>query len=150
MDREVSMTVHLAVAMLSMSIVLSIVMGTVFIGNQLKADIIDDMVTTQNAIETGQLRELSTSGTMIMPRASIYSIVTKEKGAIIRVGIDGVDYTTDGDGRWVSRGDVLDPNYDSNRYVFPEDIILKTLEGKVEVFVDRNSYGLYSVYITSR
>lgn len=144
MEREVSRAVQLAVSLIAMSVVLLLVMGTVYIGNELKVDVINKAVDSQTRLETGQLRSLSTHGGKIMPKAAIYSIVSKERNGVSLITLDGVTYAPNQTGRWANQEDA-----DDEVYIFPEDIILNSLDGKVTVKVDDNKDGFYSVDIES-
>lgn len=150
MEKEVSSAVQLAVTLIAISVVLMLVMGTVYIGNELKVDFVNKAVDTQSQLETGQLRTMSTSDTLMMPKAAIYTIIAKERTGISKLIVNDIDYMPNENGRWVSKGDVLDPDYDDGKYVFPEDILLNSLEGKVDVKVTREDTGLYTVSLKNR
>ena len=150
MEKEVSSAVQLAVTLIAISVVLMLVMGTVYIGNGLKVDFINKAVDTQSQLETGQLRTMSTSDTLMMPKAAIYTIIAKERTGISKLIVNDIDYMPNENGRWVSKGDEQDPNYDDGKYVFPEDILLNYLEGKVDVKVTREDTGFYTVSVKNR
>ena len=150
MEKEVSTAVQLAVSLIAISAVLAIVMGTVYIGNGLKSDLVTSTVDMQTELETGQLKTMSNSDTIMMPKAAIYTIISKERIGVTKLTVNGIDYITNEQGRWVSQGDELAADYDDGKYVFPEDIILNSLDGKVDVKVTKENNDLYSVSIKNR
>ncbi len=86
MEREISAVTWLAVSLISLSIVISIVMMTVFIGNKTKNEAIEYAVDLADAMESGEMkgiRDLSTD----LPMVSIYSLMTRNSGSISAVTI---------------------------------------------------------------
>lgn len=154
MEKEVSSAVQLAVTLIAISVVLMLVMGTVYIGNELKVDFVNKAVDTQSQLETGQLRNMSTSDTLMMPKAAIYTIIAKERTGVNKLIVGSWEYNPTGEkGWWASPDDYyidLSGKKIIREYVFPEDILLNSLEGKVDVKVTREDTGFYTVSVKNR
>ena len=143
MEREVASTIHLAVMLILMAALLSIVLYTVYIGNQAKNDAISKASDITIKMDNGELDSLSNSSDNIMPKASIYYIVAKEYNNVIKLSIDGQLFTVDSDSRWESEGI-------NDKFMYPEDVIrYYGLGGKAKVNVIANKSGLYEVSIQS-
>lgn len=139
MEREVSSVVTFGVTMVGMAAVLWLVIYTVIIGNDLKVDVINKVVTVQTQVETGQLSALESEGLTIIPRASIYNIVARERAAVGVISINGEEFTPQGNGRWASS-----PTSD-NQFIFPDDILLQNLDGRVKIKVTELSADNYLI-----
>lgn len=74
MEREVSSMSHLAVAMVSVSLVLSLVWFTIFLGDSIRADAYAKAVDIQEGITSGNLQTLTYTPSD-MPAAAAYSII---------------------------------------------------------------------------
>lgn len=151
MDREVSSAVQLGVTLMVLSALISLIMYTVYIGNTLKADVVDNTISIQTSVETGQLNSLSNGESVIMPTASIYYILTKEYSGVSEVLYPYVSatnykrYKVNSKGYWTLNGAGT-----SGKYLFPADILEDAgLAGKVKVTVDRLGGGMYSVHISN-
>lgn len=153
MDKEVSNVVHLSVTLMLLSALITLVMYTVNVGNNFKSESAEKMVSIASDTSTGQLNSLAGGETKVMPKASIYYILSKEY-----VGINSLYYTfknTEGiivggwytrnkNGYWAVEG-VAESKY---VYISPENIINEnSLDGKVSVIVERVSSGIFNIII---
>lgn len=153
MEREVSSVVSLATSLIAISVVITIVMYTVIIGNGLKEGIFEGTAQVQTQMSNGQLNSLSGGETKVMPKATIYAILSQEHSAI-----NSITYTKTMDivsgaekevvitpvesGNWGdSTGNII------SEYIFPEDVMASELSGKVTVEVEKNKYGTYDVTV---
>lgn len=153
MEREVSSAVSLATTLIAMSIVITLVMYTVIIGNGFKENIFESTAQIQTQLSSGQLNSLCNGDTKIMPKAAIYSILAQEHNAI-----NSLTYTKRTDlasgattivtmepasnGRWSDKYGAID-----SEFVYPEDVMSNELTGKVTVEVEKNSYGTYDITV---
>ncbi len=146
MDKEVGYSVHLAVALLSLAALLSVVAVTIYIGNGAKNDVVEEATRVQTSLETGQLRSLSDGSTVVISKASIYYILSKENNGVkslkYTVKTTGtkipVTYTVNSKGFWSQNGS---SSAGVSQYIFAADILAKkyNLEGKVRVTVTKES-----------
>ncbi len=79
MDREISTATNIAVAVIAMAALLSIVMFTVYVGNQVKNDAIEQAVAIQESISSGVFESLLYKDSE-MPTAAAYGL--------LQIGID--------------------------------------------------------------
>ena len=154
MEKEVSSAVNLSVMLIAMTVVLSMVMYTVYVGNGLKSYLIEDAVQMQEGIATGQLNSLSGGDPKIMPKSSIYYILTKEYTGVRSLYYEYEDadgnamggmHTVNGKGYWAVDGSITA----EKQFLFPADAINEnSLDGKVLVDIERLDRGQYNITIT--
>ena len=129
MDREVSLTVEISVALVAICAVISIIWFTVYLGNDVanqSSETASDIVAT---MESTVLEELVGEDEVIMPSAAIYNVLKTYGNAVPELyceicGGDAVDLTT------------------SN------PCVIKHLSGKVHVLVLHRTYGGYRVIVS--
>lgn len=130
MEREVSLTVEISVALVAICAVISIIWFTVYLGNDVanqSSETASEIVAT---MESTVLEELSGEGDIIMPSASIYNVLRTYSNAIPEFhckicGGAPLNLTTD------------------------NPCIITHLEGKVHVLVQDRAYGGYKVTISN-
>ena len=92
MEREISSVTWLAVALITVSIVIGLVMNTVYLGNKTKNQAIEYSVDLIEQMETSEIKELKDS-CKDLPMISIYSILTRNYTCITELDI--YDYTSE-------------------------------------------------------
>lgn len=117
---------QLAATLLLVSVVLSIVMFTVWLGQDIRANFIESTTDTHNLISTGQLRYLAGRDNVVMPKATAYAILTQDSKGIKSLTIDGTPSTSE----------------------FPSEELTKNLTGRVTMEVTEADHGYYDVVIT--
>lgn len=156
MEREVSSVVSLAVVLIAMSIVITIVSYTMQIGTTFTDDIAQEAVDIQTNITSGQLKDLSRRGEVLMTTASIYNICSQEHNFINSLTYydkDSSAFVAPYDNLWgvyYSASDYANGGstlYGSLTYVFPEDYLRDKLGGKSLITVYSNSYGTFDVIV---
>ena len=129
MEREVSLTVEISVALVAICAVISIIWFTVYLGNDVanqSSETASEIVAT---MESTVLEELSSKNEVIMPSAAIYNVLRTYSNAVPEFeckicGGDAVDLTVE------------------------NPCIITHLEGKVHVLVKNRIYGGYNVIIS--
>lgn len=147
MDREISKYVEIAVAMIAISVVITLVMFTVHIGDELKLSLVTQAVDIEIGVSTGQLDSIAGGHIKVMPKASIYYIIAKEYKGVRWLEYNGVVYKANREGYWTKNGEVSFYG-DNKRYILPIDILDEDPpDGKVAVLVERVGRGVYDVKI---
>lgn len=83
MDNGVSKSIWFAIALVSVSALLSIIMYTVFLGNQVKSESMVIFSGLHSSISEGFVRDMEVGETNLeMPAATAYSILTSYSGII--------------------------------------------------------------------
>lgn len=152
MDKEISHVVNLAVTLIALSVVVYIVIYTVYVGNDLKLMALEKTVDLETSISTSHLGGIVGGEPKIMPKASLYYILAKEGASIDTLYYDYKDeegYDVGGTHRISSKGGwTTDSDPDTIVALLPEDIIGKSgLCGKVEVITERAGDGEYNISI---
>jgi len=145
MEREVAQSVYIGVTMMALAIVISLVMFTVYIGNDVKKDAIDKAVAIGSCVSVAQLSSLN-GRAEIMPKASAYVIIAKEYRGIKKFIYDGIEYLVNSKGYWTEDG----YDYADDMYPYIIDIIDKQgIEGKAEMIVSKLAEGKFNVILNS-
>lgn len=129
MEREVSLTVEISVALVAICAVISIIWFTVYLGNDVanqSSETASEIVAT---MESTVLEELSGKNEVIMPSAAIYNVLRTYSNAVPEFvceicGEDPVDLS------------------------LKNPCIITHLTGKVHVLVKDRIYGGYKVIIS--
>lgn len=135
MDREVSLTVEISVALVAICAVISIIWFTVYLGNDVAnqaSETGSDIVAT---MESSVLEELSGEDEIIMPSAAVYNVLKTYGNAIpefycIHCGANPNNVNTSVD------------------LTVKNPCIIEHLSGKVHVLVKDRVYGGYKVIIS--
>lgn len=150
MDREVNTTVRMSTELMALAALIGIIAFTVFTGNEIKVNVTDKATVVQTDLELGQLQSLAQAETTIMPKASIYYILSKQYYGVSsltyknKFGVTEV-YKLNSNGYWSLNG-VFTTNKD--QWYMPASILSeKRLEGKVAVTVTRINSESYSILI---
>lgn len=120
MEKEVSMTIEIAVALIAISIVIGIISFTVFMGQDMSNEVAVESSKIVSAMEVGELDEMCHQNS-IMPTAGAYSIYKTHKNII-------PDYYCH-----ICKTDVF--------------CLLNHLSGKVSVQITKSEKGWYSMDI---
>ena len=145
MEREVSSALSLAAALIAMSLVITLVMYTVTLGNSVKEDAYEFGAQVEVGLGSGQLNSLNGKDKQIMTKAAIYALISQEHSAVGSLTFDGAKIIPSNTGKWViENGGALSPEY-----IFPEDILAEDLGGKVIVTVTKSKSSLYDVVINT-
>lgn len=153
MEREVSSAVSLATSLIAMSIVITLVMYTVIIGNNFKESVFEGSAQIQTELSSGQLNSLCGGDIKIMPKAAIYAILAQEHSSINSLTYTKMTDLASGavtivtmepasNGRWSDKHGGID-----TEFVYPEDVMSNELNGKVTVEVEKNSYGTFDIIV---
>jgi len=130
MEREVSLTVEISVALVAICAVISIIWFTVYLGNDVAnqaSETGSDIVAT---MESSVLEELSGKNEVIMPSAAIYNVLKTYSNAVPEFECK------------ICGGGVVDLTDDN-------PCVIKHLEGKVHVLVKDRPYGGYKVIVSN-
>lgn len=120
MEKEVSMVIEIAVALIAISIVIGIISFTVFMGQDMSNEVAVESSKIVSAMEVGELDEMCHQNS-IMPTAGAYSIYKTHKNII-------PDYYCH-----ICKTDVF--------------CLLNHLSGKVSVQITKSEKGWYSMDI---
>ena len=127
MEREISITVEIAVALIAVSALLGIVFFTVFMGNDISNSVSMEASNLITIAEAGSLDEL-VGNNSIMPASAAYSLL-RSRGSLI------ADYNCH------IGHDVLNINLSDNE----SPCILKHLTGKISLETEFLNTGWYKV-----
>lgn len=73
MEREISVAIELGVTLMALSVVISLVWFTVFVGHEISNDVSEESSLIIDVVETGALKELCDVNT-IVPTSAAYSL----------------------------------------------------------------------------
>jgi hypothetical protein len=128
-EREVSITIEIAVALIAVSALLAIVFFTVFMGNDMSNSVSLEASNLITVAEAGSIDEL-VGNNNIMPASGAYSLIRSRSGLI-------ADYNCN-IGHTVSK---------SNLSMGDSPCILKHLTGKISLQVDFLDTGWYKLTV---
>ena len=126
MEREVSAAILIAVALVLMSALIGLVMYTVVIGNEVRADAFESAVNLQESISSGYYDDMVGKNNII-PASAAYSLLLKGENIVTKV----TNKIT---------GEVDEPGSIGNS-------ILAHLRGKVSLEVTRTDSELYEITV---
>lgn len=124
MEKEISTSVHISVALILISAVCGIVIYTIIVGNQMKQEAIDKATDMQVGVSTSQLSSLAGT-TKIIPKAAAFAIIVQEEQGIRKLTYNTIE------------SDPFDPARE----------LAKSLDGKVEITVSKVEKGYYDIII---
>lgn len=142
MEREVASTVHLGAMLILLGALLSLIFFTVYVGNNTGDKAVQEAANIQSKVGSGELDGLANYKDSVMPKVSIYYILSKEYDSVCELVYDGHDYKIKETGLWDCG--------ESKTFDRPCDILdYYGLNGKATVTVKLLSNSLYSVEIQS-
>lgn len=153
MEREVGDSLQIGIMLILISVLISIVWFTVSLGLGMENSTEMTYARMDNQIQNSQLDSMRGVNSIIMPKASIYSIISQESNNVCKLTYEfanGKVYviTKSSEDDWECKNGVTL----IKRFKFVQDALSdKTTEyvtGKVEVSVEKNDLGLYEIDIT--
>lgn len=151
MEREVSLTVEISVALVAICAVISIIWFTVYLGNDVanqSSETASEIIAT---MESTVLEELSGEGEIIMPSASIYNVLRTYSNAIPEFECEICKKNPKK--HTCVKNSVLHErkeDYPLNLVESNYNCVITHLEGKVHVLVKDRPYGGYKVIISDK
>lgn len=146
MEREVSSAVQLSVMIIAVSVLISLVMYTIILGNEFKTSVYEGGSTLVTELNSSGLRSLADRNGQLMAKASIYSILCREHDYVSEL-----HYTKLNSLGLIESTERLKPDKQGlwgGKYVYPEDVLSSSLSGKAKVVVSSTSTSGYRVEIT--
>lgn len=157
MEKEVSAVINVSVMLITLAVLISIVIVTVSVGNSIKVQTGEIADRLEIDLRNGELNSLIVGDVILVPKASVYNILSSGDNGVISMTIDGVKYGVNNNGHWAKYKDATtvatdeEANASYGGWFGSAASTLKStgLTGKVYLTVTSDDAGTYELTIIS-